>query len=71
MCYFCACSCHALDCHTCYLLSVATRAGFQVADDVWLAYDVQFYSPKGKVKATLRFKGYNSLFGRAVSQDGR
>ena len=31
----------------------------------------QFYSPKGKPRAAVKFKGYNTVWGHSVSQDGR
>jgi hypothetical protein len=32
---------------------------------------MQFYGPKGNVKATVRLRNYNVVWGHAVSQDGR
>jgi hypothetical protein len=49
-------------------LMVTTSPDFEKEQDVCRA---KFYSPKGKLKAVLRFKGYNTVFARAVSQDGR
>jgi hypothetical protein len=34
-------------------------------------YEMQFRSPEGKLRATVEFKNYNTVWGRAVSQDGR
>jgi hypothetical protein len=56
-------------CAACWPLSVGCRPHCCCYDSSVCV--TQFQSPNGKVKAVIQLKGYNNVWGRTVSQDGR